>query len=120
MADGCPFEPTNVKQWLRGWAVRLGLLMFVLFWPAMWYMRVAGVMGWLELETTNGAAARLVYSIVRYPLTLPPYSLTPFAGAMKYLFIGFIVGLLIDYALMKWKMKRQTELDQSEQTKTGP
>lgn len=102
---GCPFEPSNVRQLLRLWAIRLALLLFVLFWPAMWYMRVVGVMRWLDLESTSGAIIRFVYSIVHFPLTLPPYSFTPWAGALKYMFLGFLVGLVIDYVRMKWKTR---------------
>ncbi|MDP8246144.1 MAG: hypothetical protein P9L94_18825 [Candidatus Hinthialibacter antarcticus] len=101
MTNGCPFEPSKIQQLIRLWAIRLGLLFFLLFWPAMWFMRVAGIAGWLDAETSGGALARFCYSIVHFPLTLPPYSLTPMAGAVKYLFLGFLLGLVIDWVRSK-------------------
>lgn len=107
-------ESFSIKQLLRLWAVRLAVLFFLSFWPAMGYMRVAGIARWLEAETTSGAIARLIYSIVHFPLTLPPYSLSPMSGALKYLFIGFLLGLVIDWAHTKYQSAPEVRDDVAE------
>lgn len=96
-------ETISIRQLFRLWAIRLAIAFFLLFWPALWYMRVARLAGWLDAEASGGGIARFFYSIVHFPLTLPPLSFSPTSGSIKYLFIGFLLGLLIDWARLKYQ-----------------